>query len=60
MDVTTAFLNGYLDEEIYMEQPPGYAEKGKENLVCKLKCSLYGLKQVHVAGIKDLQHIYKA
>ena len=45
MDVTTAFLNGYLDEEIYMEQPPGYAEKGKENLVCKLKRSLYGLKQ---------------
>ena len=44
MDVTTAFLNGYLDEEIYMEQPPGYAEKGKENLVCKLKHSLYGLK----------------
>ena len=45
MDVTTAFLNGYLDEEIYMEQPPGHAEKGKENLVCKLKRSLYGLKQ---------------
>ena len=45
MDVTTAFLNGYLDEEIYIEQPPGYEVKGKENLVCKLKRSLYGLKQ---------------
>ena len=45
MDVTTAFLNGYLDEEIYIEQPPGYEVKGKENLVCKWKRSLYGLKQ---------------
>ena len=45
MDVVTVFLNGTLDEEIYMEQPPGYIEKGEEHLVCKLKRSLYGLKQ---------------
>ena len=45
MDVVTAFLNGKLDEEIYMEQPEGYVIAGKENLVCKLKKSLYGLKQ---------------
>ena len=45
MDVVTAFLNGTLDEEIYMEQPPGYIVEGKENLVCELKRSLYGLKQ---------------
>ena len=45
MDVVTAFLNGTLDEEIYMEQPPGYIMEGKENLVCELKRSLYGLKQ---------------
>ena len=45
MDVVTAFLNGKLDEEIYMAQPDGYVEAGKEHLVCKLKKSVYGLKQ---------------
>ena len=45
MDVVTAFLNGTLEEEIYMEQPEGYVQPGSEHLVCKLKRSLYGLKQ---------------
>ena len=45
MDVKTAFLNGNLDEEIYMEQPKGFAKKDKEHLGCKLKKSIYGLKQ---------------
>ncbi|RVW44256.1 Retrovirus-related Pol polyprotein from transposon TNT 1-94 [Vitis vinifera] len=45
MDVKTAFLNGNLDEDIYMEQPKGFAKKGNEHLVCKLKKSIYGLKQ---------------
>ena len=45
MDVKTAFLNENLDEEVYMDQPKGFALKGKENLVCKLKRSIYGLKQ---------------
>ena len=45
MDVKTAFLHGDLDEDIYMEQPEGYEVLGKEHLVCKLKKSLYGLKQ---------------
>ena len=45
MDVVSAFLHGNLSEEIYMEQPDGYVIAGKENLVCRLKKSLYGLKQ---------------
>ena len=45
LDVTTAFLNGTLDEEVFMKQPEGFVVNGKENLVCKLKKSIYGLKQ---------------
>ena len=45
MDVKTAFLNGDLEEEIYMEQPEGLVITGQENKVCKLRKSLYGLKQ---------------
>ena len=45
MDVKTAFLNGDLDEEIYMEQPKGFIVPGQEKKVCRLVKSLYGLKQ---------------
>jgi hypothetical protein len=44
MDVKTAFLNGELDVVIYMEQPEGFVQKGREHLVCKLRKSFYGLK----------------
>ncbi|WBP92221.1 reverse transcriptase domain-containing protein [Kitasatospora cathayae] len=45
MDVKTAFLNGYLDESIYMLQPEGFIVQGEEQRVCKLLKSIYGLKQ---------------
>ena len=45
MDVKCAFLNGDLDHEIYMTQPEGFVTSGKQDLVCKLQRTLYGLKQ---------------
>ncbi|GKD80370.1 retrovirus-related pol polyprotein from transposon TNT 1-94, partial [Tanacetum coccineum] len=45
MDVKTAFLNGDLHEDVYMTQQQGFMVKGKEHVVCKLKRSIYGLKQ---------------
>ena len=45
MDVKTAFLNGRLDEDIYMAQPEGYVNPQFPHRVCKLKRSIYGLKQ---------------
>ena len=45
LDITTAFLNGILEEEVFMRQPEGFVFEGKENLACRLKRSLYGLKQ---------------
>jgi hypothetical protein len=49
MDVKSAFLNGVLNEEIYMEQPQGFVAAGQENKVCRLKKALYGLKQASYA-----------
>ena len=45
MDVKTKFLHADLEEKIYMKQPEGFAVKGKKELVCRWKKSLYGLKQ---------------
>ena len=45
LDVKSAFLNGYLQEEIYVEQPEGFQVKGQEEKVYLLKKALYGLKQ---------------
>jgi len=45
MDVKSAFLNGDLQEEVYMQQPPGYAVVGQEGKVLRLCKALYGLRQ---------------
>ena len=45
LDVKSAFLNGYLEEEVYVEQPIGFVVKGHEDKVLRLKKALYDLKQ---------------
>jgi hypothetical protein len=45
MDVKSSFLNGYINEEVYVEQPLGFEHYKKPNYVYKLKKALYGLKQ---------------
>jgi hypothetical protein len=45
MDIKSTFLNGELEEEVYIEQPEGFLLSEKEDYVCRLKKALYGLKQ---------------
>jgi hypothetical protein len=54
MDVKNAFLHGDLQEEVYMEQPPGYVNQTHPNLVCRLKKALYGLKQAPRAWLDKI------
>lgn len=59
-DAKTAFLNGQLKETIYMRQPEGYAVKDKEEMVCKLIKSIYGLKQAAKAWNDHLDDVLKS
>jgi len=45
MDVKTAFLNGMLQEEVYIEEPEGFETLDHESHVCRLKRALYGMKE---------------
>ncbi|GJT07156.1 retrovirus-related pol polyprotein from transposon TNT 1-94, partial [Tanacetum coccineum] len=53
IDVKSAFLNGFINEEVYVAQPPGFIDFEKPNYVYKLKKALYGLKQAPKAWLED-------
>ena len=54
IDVNTTFLQGHLDEEVFMTQPPGVTDKDRPTHVCRLRKAIYGLKQAPRAWYSDL------
>ena len=60
MDVKNAYLNGELQEEVYMEQPEGYAHPYFPHYVCRLKKALYGLKQAPRAWTDRMRRFLKS
>jgi len=58
LGVKITFLHSDLDEEIYMTQPLGFRAAGKENFICKLQKSLYGLKQSQDNGTSNLTSLW--
>ncbi|KAL0462857.1 UNVERIFIED_CONTAM: Retrovirus-related Pol polyprotein from transposon TNT 1-94 [Sesamum latifolium] len=58
MDVKTVFLNGFVEEEIYMDQLEGFTAVGEEQIVCRLQRSIYGLKQASEARTHVLMRSY--
>ena len=59
MDVKTAFLNGFLEEELYMMQPEGFVDPKGANKVCKLQRSIYGLVQASRSWNKRFDSMIK-
>jgi hypothetical protein len=55
MDVKSAFLNGYINKEVYVEKPPDFEDDKKPNHMYKLKKALYGLKQAPRAWYERLR-----
>ena len=58
MDVKTAFLNGIIEEEVYIEQPEGFEIFSSESHVCRLKRELYGLKQASRAWYTQIDNYF--
>ncbi|GJW50845.1 retrovirus-related pol polyprotein from transposon TNT 1-94 [Tanacetum coccineum] len=59
MDVKSAFLNGFINEEVYVAQPPGFIDFQKPNYVYKLKKALYGLKQAPKAWTLESRYVHE-
>ena len=59
MDVKTAFLNGFLKEELYMMQPEGFVNPSGANKMCKLQRSIYGLVQASRSWNKRFDSVIK-
>ncbi|RZB87138.1 Pectin acetylesterase 2 isoform B [Glycine soja] len=60
LDIKNEFLHRELEEEIYMEQPPGFVAQGESSLVCKLRRSLYGLRQSPQAWFEKFSSVVQA
>ena len=60
LDVKTVFLNGCLEEKIYMMQPDGFITEGQEHMVCKLHKPIYGLKQALRSWNKRFDQVIKS
>jgi hypothetical protein len=56
MDVKTTFLNGIIEEEVYIEQPKGFEVHGRDFHVCRLRRALYGLKQAPRAWYSRIEN----